>query len=112
MKCGMVYLMNQTITPDSHYGGSTMKATLHITKAKDESITWSIHLGFGVSVDKYNSYRLIENAIKAARKQAKKLNIDINRVEYHDFDGKSYELAINGVTHKCVMDLAKGKVNG
>ena len=69
-----------------------MKGTLHISRDKDENITWSIHLGYGVSVDKYNSFELVVNAIKSAKRVAKLMGIVIQETEYHDFDGTLFKL--------------------
>jgi hypothetical protein len=62
-----------------------MKVTIHIewrSKAKD--FNWWIALGYGLSVDQHNfTYARKEQAIKAAKRAAKKLGFEVASSEEH-----------------------------
>lgn len=76
-----------------------MKGTLHITNSGNEQydiLTYSIHLGYGISVDQHNyTYSLITAVIRSAKRIASKLGITIQGVEYHDKNGESYKLRVS-----------------
>jgi hypothetical protein len=72
-----------------------MKATLRLINLgniKKDIISYSIHIGYGFWIGNHMKYSTIVNAIKSAKRIAKKLNICINNIEYRDKNFKTYRL--------------------
>lgn len=72
-----------------------MRGTLHITENENCTKSWSIHCGYGVAITQHNlCYCTITNAIRAAKKQAKKFGVIITEGEFHTNNGKSVNMEV------------------
>ena len=62
-----------------------MRLNLKITSnaRSGNFITWELW-GHGMSITRMNDYSLVENAIKAAKRVAKELRVDIKSASYHE----------------------------
>ena len=62
-----------------------MKLNLRITSHTQlgDFITWELW-GYGMSITRLNDYKLVENAVKAAKRAAKELGVDIKSASYYE----------------------------